>query len=120
MEGEVLAVQRMTEELRSSGMDASQASATVRAIAEGLETFGVTRAVLKTELKAELKAELAPITLFQSRPTRMPQDGLATSTDRNHRVESNGWNWIDNWRRLCHSGIGWNWRHKWRTSEPMH
>ena len=34
VDGEILAVQRMPEELRSSGMDEAQASATVRAVAE--------------------------------------------------------------------------------------
>ena len=54
MASEVLAVQRMTEDLKSSGMPESQANATVRAIAEGIKTFAVTREVLQEELHREL------------------------------------------------------------------
>ena len=64
MASEVLAVQRMTEDLKSSGMPESQANATVRAIAEGVKTFAVTREVLQEELgvlRGEFQRELKPI-----------------------------------------------------------
>lgn len=72
MASEVLAVQKMTEDLKSSGMPEAQANATVRAIAEGIKTFAVTRevlqdelagtrGVLREELHRELQRELAPI-----------------------------------------------------------
>ena len=61
MPSEVLTVQKMTEDLKSSGMPESQANATVRAIAEGIKTFAVTREVLREELHRELIRELAPI-----------------------------------------------------------
>lgn len=54
MESEILAVQEMTEGLKSSGMPEAQANATVRAIAEGISTFAVTRDVLREELQREL------------------------------------------------------------------
>ena len=50
VEAEVLAVQHMTQSLRSSGMDEAQSNAMVQAIAKGMQTFGVTREVLREEL----------------------------------------------------------------------
>ena len=72
MASEVLAVQKMTEDLKSSGMPETQPNATVRAIAEGIKTFAVTREVLQDELTVtrdvfreelhrQLHSELKPI-----------------------------------------------------------
>ena len=50
MKAEVLAVQKMTDGMKSAGMDEAQAIAAMEAIAEGIQTFAVTRDVLREEL----------------------------------------------------------------------
>ena len=50
MKAEVLAIEKMTNGMKSAGMDEAQAVAVVEAIAEGIQTFAVTRDVLREEL----------------------------------------------------------------------
>ena len=50
MKAEILAVQKMTNGMQSAGMDEAQSLAAVEAIAEGIQTFAVTRDVLREEL----------------------------------------------------------------------
>ena len=50
MKAEISAVQKMTNGMQSAGMDEAQALAVVEAIAEGIQTFAVTRDVLREEL----------------------------------------------------------------------
>ena len=50
MNAGLLAVQQMTEGMRSSGLEEVQANAVVQAIAEGVKAFSVTPEVLRQEL----------------------------------------------------------------------
>lgn len=57
MKAEVLAVQKMTNGMKSSGMAEAQALAVVEAIAEGLQAFALTR----EDIREVVREELVPI-----------------------------------------------------------